>query len=94
MPHISRAQAKAFRERWRLVNDREKEELSSTPASVRLQQFNTLLAWAKQFEWMSALSEGENEVRERWAWLRKTFRSKNKRKRKKTTMVVVSHAID
>ncbi len=71
---ITKAEARAFRQRWRLVNAREVEELRSTPLEVKLQQFNTLLAWAHQFGWAEALREGEAEVRERWARLRKAHR--------------------
>ena len=75
MPHqLTKAEALAFRERWRLVNEREVEELRATPPEVKLQQFNTLLAWARQFGWTEALREGEAEVRERWVRLRKAYR--------------------
>jgi hypothetical protein len=71
---LTKAQAIAFRERWKRVNDREIEELRSTPFEVKLQQFNTLLAWSHQLGWTAALSDGENEVRQRWARLRKAYR--------------------
>lgn len=71
---LTKAEATAFRERWKRVNDREIEELRSTPIEVKLQQFNTLLAWAHQLDWTEKLSEGENEVRQRWARLRKAYR--------------------
>ncbi len=71
---LTKAEARAFRERWRRVNAREAEELRSTPLEVKLQQFNTLLGWAHQLGWAEALSEGEAEVRERWARLRKAYR--------------------
>jgi hypothetical protein len=71
---LMKAEARAFRERWRRVNAREMEELRSTSVEVRLQQFHTLLAWAYQFGWVEALAEGEDIVRERWARLRKAHR--------------------
>jgi hypothetical protein len=71
---LTKAEASAFRERWRRVNAREEEELRSTSVEVKLQQFNTLLGWAHQFGWAAALSEGEAEVRQRWARLRKAYR--------------------
>lgn len=72
---LSKAEAIAFRNRWKLVNEREAEELRSTSAEVRLQQFNTLLGWAHQLGWTEALGEGEAEVRRRWAQLRKAHRA-------------------
>jgi len=71
---MTKAEARAFRKRWRLVNAREVEELRSTSLEVRLQQFNTLLGWAHQLGWAEALGEGEAEVRQRWARLRKAYR--------------------
>ena len=68
---MSNADASAFRERWRLVNAREEEELRSASPELRWQQFLTLLAWAREFGWKDSLTEGEAEVRERWARLRK-----------------------
>ena len=70
---LTKAEARAFRRRWQLVNAREEEELRSTPMEVKWQQFNTLLGWAHQFGWTEALGEGEAEVRQRWARLRKEY---------------------
>jgi hypothetical protein len=71
---MSKAEALAFQERWRRVNAREEEELRHTSLEVRWQQFNTLLAWARQMGWTDVLSEGEDEVRQRWARLRRACR--------------------
>lgn len=71
---LTKAQARAFRERWARVNAREVDELRSTSLEVRWQQFNALLRWAHQFGWVNALREGEDEVRQRWARLRRGHR--------------------
>jgi hypothetical protein len=71
---MTKAEASAFRERWRLVNAREEEELRNTSLEVRWRQFNTLLLWAHQFGWTAGLDEGVDEVRQRWAKLRKAYR--------------------
>jgi hypothetical protein len=71
---LTRKQAQAYRDRWRLVNAREQAELRSTPIDVKLQQFNTLMAWAREFGWLAELGKGEAQVRERWARLRKALR--------------------
>ena len=71
---LSKSDALAFRERWNRVNAYEVEELQFTPLDVKLQQFNTLLAWAHEFGWAEKLREGESEVRARWARLRKAHR--------------------
>lgn len=74
---LSKAEARAFRERWRLVNLREEDELRSTSPEVRWRQFLTLLQWAREFGWTEPLREGEAEVRERWARLRKAHLAEN-----------------
>ncbi len=71
---LTKAEAKAFRERWRRVNAREVEELRSTSLETRWRQFNALLNWARQFGWTDALAEGESEMRERWAKLHRAHR--------------------
>ena len=71
---LTKAEARAFRRRWQRAGAREEEELRSTPLEVKWQQFNTLLGWAHQFGWTAALGQGEGEVRERWARLRKEYR--------------------
>jgi hypothetical protein len=73
---FTKAEGRAFRERWRRVNAREAEELRSTSLDVKWRQFCTLLEWAHQFGWAAALGEGEAEVRERWMRLRKAHRGK------------------
>jgi hypothetical protein len=71
---LTKAEARAFRRRWQRADAREEEELRSTCLEVKWQQFNTLLGWAHGFGWTAALGEGEAEVRERWARLRKGCR--------------------
>ena len=48
---MTEAEARAFQTRWKLVNEREDEELRITPVHVKLQQFNMLLSWARCFGW-------------------------------------------
>lgn len=71
---ITKAEARAFRDRWRRVNEREIEELRSASLETRWRQFNTLLNWARRPGWDAALAEGESEVRRRWAKLRRANR--------------------
>jgi hypothetical protein len=73
-PPLTKAQAQAFRKRWQRVNAREVEELRSTGVDVKWRQFLTLLGWSRRPEWAAALAEGETEVRQRWARLRKAYR--------------------
>ena len=73
-PQLTKARARAFRDRRRRVDAREVEDLRTTDLETRWRQFNTLLARARRPEWAAALSEGVDEVRERWTRLRKAYR--------------------
>ncbi len=73
-PRLTKAEARAFRRRRRRAGAREEEELRCTSMEVKWRQFNTLLGWAQWFGWTEALGEGEAEVRQRWARLRKEYR--------------------
>lgn len=70
---LTKSEARAFRARWRRVNVREEEQLRSDSLETKLQQFNTLLAWAQQFGWNDALEKDVIAVRKRWARLRKAY---------------------
>jgi len=70
---LTKAEAKAFRRRWKAVNAAEIEELRLTPMSQKFQQLAALMASAKQFGWTKGLEEEEAEVRDRGNRLRKAF---------------------
>lgn len=72
--NLTQAEARAFRERWRLVNEHEIEELRTTDLETRWRQLNTLFAWGRQMGWGEALTEGDAAVRQRWARIRKAHR--------------------
>jgi len=69
--HLTKREAEAFRDRWERVNAREADELRYTSLEVKWRQFNALLLWAQRLGWEPALAEGEADVRQRWARLRK-----------------------
>jgi transcriptional regulator with XRE-family HTH domain len=70
---ISKAEARAFKKRWESVNAAEREELASTSLVLKFRQFAALLASAGQFHWTKEMAAEENQVRERWARLRKVY---------------------
>jgi hypothetical protein len=67
---LTPAEARAFVERWRLVNTAERAELRATSMAVKLRQLAALMASADQLGWSEALAAEEAEVRERWRRLR------------------------
>ena len=72
-PHISKAEAEAFRTRWALVNARQRDLLRQMSLEEKLRQVAILMASAKALGWEHKLAEGDAEVRDRWARLRKAF---------------------
>ena len=70
---ITRAEAEAFRARWRVVNAAEREELISTPVMYKLLHLASLMASAGPMGWTETLAAEEAEVRDRWLRLRKVL---------------------
>jgi hypothetical protein len=70
---MNRAEARAWKERWQLVNTMEIEELRMTSLDVKLQQLCSMMALARELGWTERRAEGEDEVRERWNRLRKAY---------------------
>lgn len=67
---ITEEEARAFHERWRLVNAVIDEEIRTTPVDVKLRQLGVMVASAYAMGWDRRLAEGEEEVRERWRILK------------------------
>ncbi|OGQ83174.1 MAG: hypothetical protein A3G40_15485 [Deltaproteobacteria bacterium RIFCSPLOWO2_12_FULL_57_22] len=71
---ITKAQARAFRERWEAVNALQRRELRQTPLTHKLQQLNALMAWGKHLGWTEPHADGAGEVRRRWKRLFRAYR--------------------
>jgi hypothetical protein len=68
---ITKQQARDYVRRWKLVNQAEIEELRRTPMAMKFRQLQMLMASVDELGWRKELEEGEAEVRERWARLRR-----------------------
>lgn len=68
--HVTKAQAREYAGRWKLMNEREISELASTPAEVVLQQLDSLRSAIDPLGWREDLEDGIEEVRDRWNRLR------------------------
>ncbi len=64
-------QARAFKRRYELAAEREREELRRTPIDVKFRQLCSLMASVETMGWCEQLAEGDEEVRRRWQRLRK-----------------------
>lgn len=72
-PLMTKAEAQAFKERWRMVNEFVDEEIRKTPPAVKLQQLSSLYNTAVFFGWIDKLRKGEEEVWIRWQKLREKY---------------------
>ena len=71
---ITKTAARAFKKRWDLVAGEEKKQLRKTPIARKLQQLNALMAWGEHFGWNLSGANGVEEVRRRWARIRRVCR--------------------
>ncbi len=68
---LTREAAQASKRRWEIVNAAEREELGATPVQHKFRQLAALMASAAQFGWTQTTEAEDDQVRERWARLRR-----------------------
>lgn len=71
---MTRAEATAWRERWRLVNEFQRNELLRMTPDEKLEQLDVLLEAAEDFGWIEKLDRDEARVRDVWMRLRRSGR--------------------
>jgi len=70
---LTKGEAQAYKKRWETVNAAENEELASTPVADKFRQVAALLASAGKLGWTETLVAEDEQVRDRWARLRKEY---------------------
>ncbi len=70
---LTKADAEAFRRRWELVNEAEREELRNTPLDVKLRQTAALIGFALALKDDTRREREEEAVRVRWSHLRRVW---------------------
>jgi transcriptional regulator with XRE-family HTH domain len=70
---LTRGEAQAYRRRWEAVNAAEREELASTPVADKFRQVAALAASGEKLGWTEALAAEEDQIRQRWARLRREY---------------------
>jgi len=70
---LTKEEALAFQDRWRLVNEAIIEEVRTTPVETKLRQLGGLVASAYALGWDEKLRQGEEAVRDRWLALKRKF---------------------
>lgn len=68
---MDRSQALAWKERWRLVRQRQIEEQRAMTIEERLRQLDAMFVLAHELGWDESLAAEEEGVRERWSRLRR-----------------------
>ena len=71
---LTKAEAEAYRLRWQLVNDAEREELRNTSDEQKFRQLAVLMASCDALGWTEQLAQEEEDVRALWIRLRKIYR--------------------
>ncbi|MCI0491032.1 MAG: hypothetical protein L0229_30955 [Blastocatellia bacterium] len=67
---MTKEEARLFKARWQLANERIVEEIRSTPVSVKLQQLAEMYDAGRSLGWSKKLKADEQKVRERWLRLK------------------------
>jgi len=70
---LTKEEALAFQDRWRLVNEAIIEEIRTTPVETKFRQLGVLVASAYALGWDEKLRQGEEVVRDRWLALKRKF---------------------
>ena len=72
---MSRKEAKLFKERWKLVNEKINEEIRNTPIETKLQQLAIMFGAGQFFDWTGSQEEIEI-IRNRWQQLKERFNAR------------------
>ncbi len=67
---MTREEARLFKARWQLVNERIDEEIRQTSVTTKLRQLTSLYHTAQSMGWLEEMKRDEEEVRLRWQRLR------------------------
>lgn len=70
---IAKSEALAFKMRWEMINDAEREELRHTSLVRKFSQLVALMSSVEELGWAKALTAEDKEVRERWNKLRRYY---------------------
>lgn len=70
---ISKDQAAAFRQRWALVEEAERQELQNTSTELRFRQLVSMFDSARALGWATTDETEIEQVRARWAKLRRWY---------------------
>jgi len=67
---ITKAEARAWRRQWRLVNEAEIQERRTTPIEKKFRQLAAMMQTALVLGWKTSTPEEIEAIRERWIRLK------------------------
>lgn len=70
---IKKSEAVAYKTRWKIVNETEREELRGIPVIEKFKQLVALMNSVEELGWTKALAAEEKEVRCQWNKLKKYY---------------------
>lgn len=68
---MTKAEARAWMERWKRVNDFEREELRATPIDTKFRQLAAMMRMARALGWDAESQDDVSRVRALWVRLKK-----------------------
>lgn len=71
---LNKADVRAWMERWKVVNELEREELQSTPIEAKFRRLGILMHTARALGWKTSTQSEIDTVRSRWLRLKRAIR--------------------
>lgn len=71
---MNKEEARRYKARWQLVNERTARKAREMPPAFKLQQLALMYEAGRQLSWNKDRSTDKDEVRERWRRLRDFYR--------------------
>ena len=70
---MTKDEIRSWMDRWRLVNEYEREELRKTPIETRFRQLANLMHTARTIGWTTSTPAEIDAVRARWLLLKRDY---------------------
>ncbi|MDX2034388.1 MAG: hypothetical protein SF339_27180 [Blastocatellia bacterium] len=78
MPQVmTKEEARLFRSRWQLANERIAEEIRGTPMVEKLRQLAIMFQAGQALGWTERMRAGEEEIQQRWQRLRERMHERS-----------------
>jgi hypothetical protein len=72
---MTKADARAWKRRWRLVNETHRQELRDKPMETKFRQLAAMMYTARTLGWKTSTDAELRKIRARWARLKRGSRA-------------------